>query len=62
MKTLVTDVGKSVCRAPCVPPSMLLVSPKTCAMSFSAVVTDGSVHGMSWLVSLSYMSGPAVRR
>ena len=41
---------------------MLDVSPKICAMSSSAVVTDGSVHGMSRLVSLSYMSGPAVRR
>ena len=33
VKTLVTEVGKSVCSAPVVPPAMLDVSPKICAMS-----------------------------
>ncbi len=62
MKTWVTEVGKSICSAPLLPPAMLPLSLKICAMSLSAVVTDGSVHGISWLDSWSYLSGPAVRR
>src|SRR5262245_30079269 len=57
-----TEVGKSFCRAAEVPPAMLDVSPTTFAISVSADVTDGSVHGMAWVDSLSYMSGPACRR
>jgi hypothetical protein len=45
LKTCDTEVGKSVCKAPEVPPAMLPVSPKIWAMSCSAVATDGSVQG-----------------
>ena len=44
LNTLLTEVGKSVCSAPVVPPKMLPVSLKTCAIVLSAVLTDGSVH------------------
>src|SRR5437870_4457734 len=44
LKTLLTDVLKSVCSAPDLPPGMLPVSPTICAMNFSAFFTDGSVH------------------
>src|SRR5919201_4650399 len=40
----VTDVLKSVWSAPDVPPAMSPLSPITCAIVFSAVITDGSVH------------------
>ena len=60
--TLLTDVGKSVWSAPVVPPAMLSDSSKILAISVSASLTDWSVHGMSWLESWSYFSGPAVRR
>src|SRR4051794_10095258 len=42
--TLETEVGKSVCSAPEVPPAMFLEVPTTVAISPSAFVTDGSVH------------------
>ena len=60
-KTFDTEVGKSVCRAPASPPAMLSVSPTIFAMSASASLTDWSVHGISCLASLSYVSAPAVR-
>ena len=59
-KTFATEVGKSVCRAPAWPPAMLSVSPTIFAISASASLTDWSVHGISCLASLSYVSGPAV--
>src|SRR4051794_19889747 len=37
----------------------MLPLPQTCTSVCSALVTDGSVHLISCLVSLSYMSGPA---
>src|SRR5207244_3269370 len=60
--TLSTDVAKSVCSAPDVPPAMLLLSPITCAIVFRAAITDGSVHLIVWAVSSSYLAGPAWRR
>ena len=62
MKTLRTEVGKSVCSAPDVPPAMLSVSPRTWPIVFSAVFTDGSVHLILWVDSWSYFAGPAWRR
>ena len=62
MKTFDTDVGKSVCSAPDVPPAMFDVSPRTCAIVFSAALTDGSVHLILCVGSWSYFSGPAWRR
>ena len=44
------------------PPAMFRVSQKTFAISVSASLTDGSVHGISCVESWSYFSGPAVRR
>ena len=59
--TAATEVGKSVCRAPAVPPAMLSMSPTIFAISVSASLTDWSVHGISCFVSWSYFSAPAVR-
>ena len=42
----VTDVGKSVWSAPCLPPAMLSVSLKIFAISVRASFTDWSVHGI----------------
>ena len=39
-KTFATEVGKSVCRAPALPPAMLSVSPTIFAISASASFTD----------------------
>src|SRR5262245_45166671 len=61
-KTSDTEVGKSFWSACEVPPAMFDVSPTILPIVVSAVVTDGSVHGMAWVDSLSYMSGPACRR
>src|SRR5262245_39576449 len=60
-KSLLTEVGKSVCSAPDVPPAMLPESPRTCAIALSAAFTDTSVHLSVCEDSLSYLAGPAVR-
>ena len=39
-KTLLTEVGKSVCTAPEVPPAMLAELPTTWAIVFSAALDD----------------------
>ena len=62
LKTLLTDVLKSVCSAPDLPPAMLFVSPMIFAIIRSAVFTDGSVHLILCFDSGSYFAGPAVRR
>src|SRR5438128_10617440 len=62
LKTLLTDVLKSVCSAPDLPPGMLPVSPTILAMNPNAVLTDLSVHLILWADSLSYSVGLAVRR
>ena len=61
-KTFATEVGKSVCSAPALPPAMLSVSPTIFAISARASLTDWSVHGISCFASWSYISAPAVRR
>ena len=61
-KTLLTEVGKSVCTAPDVPPAMFAELPITCAIVFSAAVTDASVHLILWADSSAYFAGPACRR
>ncbi len=60
--TWVTEAGKSVCSAPCVPPATFCVSPRTCAMVVSAAFTDGSVQGILCWESWSYLAAPACRR
>ena len=62
VNTCETEVGKSVCNAPDVPPGMFAVSPRICPMIFSAAFTDGSVHLILWVDSWSYFVGPAERR
>src|SRR3978361_306469 len=62
VKTLFTEVGKSVCSAPEVPPKMLPDALKTCAIVFSELITDGSVHLIAWVESWSYFAAPAWRR
>src|SRR5438477_8836016 len=61
-KALVTQVGKSVCTDPLVPPARLALSPMTSPISFSAFVTDESVHLILCWLSASYFAGPYVRR
>src|SRR5581483_670480 len=61
-KAFVTQVGKSVWRAPLEPPEMFDVSPTTFAIVFSAVTTDGSVHLILCSLSASYFAAPNVRR
>src|SRR5579884_2509608 len=58
----VTDVLKPFWSAPDVPPSMYELLPMICAIVFSAVVTDGSVHLILCAASCSYFAGPNVRR
>ena len=60
--TFATDVGMSVCSAPSVPPTMSSDLPTMSFIIVSAFLTDGSVHGIWCVASLSYMSAPAVRR
>ena len=62
LKTLLTDVLKSVCNAPDLPPAMLFTSPTTCFIFSMAVFTDGSVHLILCFASRSYFAAPAVRR
>ena len=59
-QTLLTEVGKSVCSAPSVPPYTLLPC-STWAMIRSAALTVGCVHGIVCAVSWSYRAGPAER-
>src|SRR3954468_22022012 len=61
VNTFETDVGKSVCSAPDVPPAMLLLL-RSVPIVCSALTTDGSVHFIVWCDSLSYFAGPACRR
>src|SRR5881392_2200472 len=58
----VTESLKPYCSAPLVPPATLPESPTTCAIVFSAVITDGSVHLILCALSASYFAGPYVRR
>src|SRR4029450_5611391 len=60
-QTLLTDVGKSVWRAPAVPPYMLFEA-NTCPIVLSAAFTVGWVQGIVCNVSWSYRAGPAWRR
>ena len=41
---------------------MFDVSPRICAIVFSAAFTDGSVHLILCVASWSYFAGPAWRR
>ena len=60
-KTSSTDFVNSVCVALTLP-ARFDVSLSTSAIVLSADLTDGSVHAILWLVSWSYLSGPASRR
>ena len=62
VKTFETEVGKSVCSAPAVPPAMLAELPMIVAIVANAAFTDGSVHLILCVDSWSYFSGPAWRR
>jgi hypothetical protein len=59
---LSTQVGKSVCKAPLVPPVMFDESPMILAMYCSAFVTDGSVHLIWCAESWSYFAAPHIRK
>src|SRR5438128_1866188 len=61
-KAFVTHVGKSVWSAPLEPPARFALSPTTCAIVFSAFVTEGSVHLSLWALSWLYFASPNVRR
>src|SRR5437588_7506897 len=61
-KAFVTESLKLVCRAPDVPPATFDVSPSTFAIVFSAVITDGSVHLILWVLRASYLADPNVRK
>jgi hypothetical protein len=61
-KTLFTDVGKSVCSAPLVPPKISDELPRIAAIVLSVAFTDGSVHLILCEASWSYFAGPAWRR
>src|SRR5437868_14826821 len=54
----VTEVLKSVCSAPEVPPAMFDELPTTWPIVFSAAFTDGSVHLILCAVSAAYLAGP----
>ncbi len=60
-KTSGTVSSKLVCTAPRVPPARFWESPITTRICSSASITEGSVQGISWAASWSYISGPAVR-
>src|SRR3954447_4698269 len=61
VNTFDTDVGKSVCSAPDVPPAMLLLC-RSVPIVWSAFTTDASVHLSVCFDNASYFDGPACRR
>jgi hypothetical protein len=58
--TLSTEAGKVMVLALAGLP-MSAELPNSCLSVVSALATDGSVHGIWWWVSLSYMASPALR-